>query len=164
VPLISIDYRLAPDNPYPKALEDCWQAYKWVVSYGEAYFNITIDKIILVGDSAGGNLALGVTYLSLIHNVRIPSALFLFYPALKFHFDYFTPSLLLSVNDVVLPLHFLKFCVDAYLDKYFNKNDFFLNPLNAPLEIIKRLPYTRIFGGSSDPLRDDIIRFTKILT
>ena len=163
MPLISIDYSLAPENPYPKGLDDCWQAYKWVVNYAETMFDITMDKIILVGDSAGGNLALGLTYLSIINNLRLPSALFLFYPALRFHMDYFTPSLLMSVNDVILPFHFLLFCVEAYMDKYFNKDDFFLNPLLAPLELIRKLPYTRIIGGSSDPLRDDFLRFTKLL-
>lgn len=61
-------------------LDDCWQAYKWIVNNAESEFDITIDKIILVGDSAGGNLTLGVTYLSILNNIRPPNALFLVYP------------------------------------------------------------------------------------
>ena len=163
MPLISIDYSLAPEDPYPRGLNDCWQAYKWIVTHAETELEIKLDKIILVGDSAGGNLVLGVTYLSIINKIRSPSALFLFYPGLKFHLDYFSPSLLMSVNDTIIPHHFLKFCVDAYMGGYYNQDDFFLNPVNAPKEILKKMPYTRIFGGSSDPLRDDILRFTNIL-
>ena len=80
VPLISIDYRLAPDHPYPSALDDCWQAYNWILKYAQEEFELDIEKIILVGDSAGGNLSLAITYLCIIHNRRIPDALFLVYP------------------------------------------------------------------------------------
>ena len=69
----------------------------------------------------------------------------------------------MCINDVVLPYHFLKFCLHAYSPNYYNSNDFFYNPINAPSNILKKLPYTRIMGGSSDPLRDDFLRFTKIL-
>ena len=56
IPIFSIDYRLAPENPYPAAVEDWWQAYKWIVLYGFKHLNINPSKIILVGDSAGGSL------------------------------------------------------------------------------------------------------------
>ena len=83
-PIVSIDYSLAPDNPYPVALDDCWQAYNWIIKHAEEEFDIVIEKLILVGDSAGGNLALGVTYLSILHQKRIPNALFLCYPGIKY--------------------------------------------------------------------------------
>jgi hormone-sensitive lipase len=80
VPVISIDYRLAPENPYPKALDDVWQAYNWIVENSSDEFQIDLNKIILIGDSAGGNLALSLVYLLIIHNKRLPDALFLAYP------------------------------------------------------------------------------------
>lgn len=80
IPIISIDYRLAPEDPYPKALDDVWQAYNWIIDYAADYFQINLEKIILCGDSAGGNLILGLTYLAIFLNKRIPDVLFLNYP------------------------------------------------------------------------------------
>lgn len=80
VPVFSIDYRLAPDNPYPKALDDVYQSYMWILKYAEDILQIKIDRIFLAGDSAGGNLCLALNYLLILKNKRQPTALFLAYP------------------------------------------------------------------------------------
>jgi len=51
--ILSIDYRLAPEYPFPIPLEDCADAYKWLLSNG-----FKNDHIIIAGDSVGGNLTL----------------------------------------------------------------------------------------------------------
>lgn len=53
--VLTIDYRVAPENPYPAALEDAVAAYDWLMEQGFA-----ANQIIVVGDSAGGGLALGL--------------------------------------------------------------------------------------------------------
>lgn len=53
--VLSIDYRLAPEHPYPAARDDVLSAYEWLLSTG-----LTARQIALVGDSAGGNLVLGL--------------------------------------------------------------------------------------------------------
>jgi hypothetical protein len=83
VPVFSIDYRLAPENPYPKALDDVYQAYMWIIKYAEDVFKMEIKKIILVGDSAGGNLVVSLTYLLILLNKKLPTALCLAYPGTK---------------------------------------------------------------------------------
>ena len=75
------DYRKAPEHQYPSAHEDCWQAYLWVVNMGKYYFNSNIEKIIVTGDSAGGNMAISTVYRAMKFGVRIPDAVFLVYPA-----------------------------------------------------------------------------------
>jgi len=55
----SIDYRLAPKNKYPDALDDVWQAYLWILNYSEEILGIKKKKIIIVSDYAGANLCLG---------------------------------------------------------------------------------------------------------
>ena len=52
---LSIDYRLAPEHPFPAGLEDCITAYEWLLRNG-----IAPDKIVVAGDSAGGNLTLAL--------------------------------------------------------------------------------------------------------
>ena len=79
-PIVSIDYRLSPEAAYPKALDDVWQAYNWIINNAPEYFQINLDKIILVGDSAGGNLVLGLTFLLIFLIKRAPDVLFLNYP------------------------------------------------------------------------------------
>jgi hormone-sensitive lipase len=83
IPVISIDYGLAPENPFPKPLDDVWQAYNWILNFSAQEFGISLDKIILVGDSAGGNLVLSLVYLLIVNQIRLPDAIFLAYPGKK---------------------------------------------------------------------------------
>lgn len=53
--IFSLDYRLAPENPYPRGHYDCYQTLKWVYEHSEE-LNIDKDHIFVAGDSAGGNL------------------------------------------------------------------------------------------------------------
>ena len=50
----------APKYPYPQALNDCYQAYIWILKNINKVFNVELKKIVLVGDSAGGNLVAGI--------------------------------------------------------------------------------------------------------
>ncbi|CAH8533729.1 unnamed protein product [Schistosoma mattheei] len=59
-PIIAVDYSLSPEAPYPRALEECYYAYCWITLNREKLGCTSDAKIVLAGDSAGGNLALGV--------------------------------------------------------------------------------------------------------
>ena len=108
MPIFSIDYRLAPENQYPAAVEDWWEAYRWIVLYGFQYLNIKPSKIILVGDSAGGNLICGITILAIQNNFRIPDHLIWAYPGLDFSTNRFYPSLLNGITDIMLNVNLSK--------------------------------------------------------
>jgi len=99
IPIFSVDYRLAPDNKFPAALNDVWQTYFWLVNNAESHLNIKPEKIILIGDSAGGNLVCALTIMAIKKGFRVPDGLILCYPALSLSKVRFTPSLLLSVDD-----------------------------------------------------------------
>ncbi|MFD1031913.1 alpha/beta hydrolase [Metaplanococcus flavidus] len=61
--VVGVDYRLAPEHPYQEGLDDCLEAVRYIYeNAGE--FNVDAEKIGLVGDSVGGNIALGVHHLS----------------------------------------------------------------------------------------------------
>ncbi|QAS52313.1 alpha/beta hydrolase [Halobacillus litoralis] len=62
--VVGIEYRLAPENPYQDGLNDCLEAVRYIYENPEK-FHVDVDQMGLVGDSVGGNLALGVHQLSL---------------------------------------------------------------------------------------------------
>jgi acetyl esterase/lipase len=73
--LLAIDYRLAPEHPFPAALEDALSAYHWLLNRGVASQNIAIG-----GDSAGGGLTLSTTVSLHAAGEPLPAALFLLSP------------------------------------------------------------------------------------
>ena len=99
VPIFSVDYRLAPQDQFPAALNDVWQTYYWLVLNAESRLGIKPDKIILVGDSAGGNLISAVAIMAIERGFRKPDGLILCYPAMSLSKLRFTPSILLAVDD-----------------------------------------------------------------
>ncbi|CAD8043445.1 unnamed protein product [Paramecium primaurelia] len=164
VPIFSIDYRMAPNNPYPAGLDDCWQAYMFILTFIEQYYNIVPNKIVLVGDSAGGNLVAALTIQAIKAGVRIPDGILLAYPALSLDIKQFTPSFLVSLDDSLLHHTVLKLCLQSYIEKEFNPNlDPMLSPSKASDDILKRFPKTRIQVGTYDPLHDESFRFLQRL-
>ena len=63
MPVIAIDYRLAPENPWPAAPDDCEAATRWIAS-SPAELGLRVTSLVVSGDSAGGNLAI-VTAMAL---------------------------------------------------------------------------------------------------
>lgn len=61
LPVIAVDYRLAPEHPFPAAAEDAIAAARWVAGSPEA-LGLTVSGLVPVGDSAGGNLAIVITH------------------------------------------------------------------------------------------------------
>ena len=84
MPVFSIDYRLAPKNSFPDPLNDVWQVYYFLIERGCLELGINggrpPKKIVIVGDSAGGNLAAALTVLAIHRNYRIPDGIILAYP------------------------------------------------------------------------------------
>lgn len=73
--VLSIDYRVAPQNPYPAALEDALAAYQWLLDMGYQG-----EQIILAGDSAGGGLALALCAWLRDNRLPLPKGLVLMSP------------------------------------------------------------------------------------
>lgn len=107
IPIFSIDYRLAPEHPYPAGLNDVWQAYYWIVNNCTKYFGIKPEKILVSGDSAGGNLTIALTMLCIEKHFRVPDFIVPIYPAMNLSLRNFSPSLILSLDDFILPSGFL---------------------------------------------------------
>ena len=79
VPILSLDYRLAPENPRPQA-EDALDGYQWLVSHA-AEFGIDPERIALMGDSGGAGIAAGAAILARDRGVHVARQI-LIYPML----------------------------------------------------------------------------------
>ena len=151
IPVFSVDYRLSPESRFPDALNDCWQAYVWLLEEGQRHLGIRIDEVILAGDSAGGNLVSAVTMLAIRKGYKLPKALILSYPASFVGQSKFVPSLLLSLDDILLPSKFLKHAIMAYSGDIAKQNPKcsgddheLMSPLLASAEVLSKFPKTMI--------------------
>lgn len=135
-PILSIDYRKAPEYPYPCALDDVWQAYLWIVYRLSDYTDLATTKIVLTGDSAGGNLAMALTQLLIKYGLRVPDGILLSYPALNLDLNQFSPSYLYALNEPILNFPFLDVCLKSYVPEIMNSAiDPLLSPIKASHEV-----------------------------
>jgi acetyl esterase/lipase len=71
-----VDYRLAPEYPFPAAVEDCTAAYRWLLDEG-----VAPERVVFFGDSAGGNLCLTAALMARNAGLWMPAAMVLASPA-----------------------------------------------------------------------------------
>ena len=154
IPIIGINYVLAPEHKYPEGLNDCWQAYNWIIENAEKEFGITPKNIIVSGESAGATFALSLTFLSIITKTRVPDLVLNLYAGCDTSSKNVSVSMLRSIDDFMLSFDALFYVSEAYRGDYENDDDFFLNPEKCPDFILKNLPKTRFFLSNIDPLRD----------
>ncbi|XP_077115998.1 hormone-sensitive lipase isoform X2 [Ranitomeya variabilis] len=111
-PILSVDYSLAPEAPFPRALEECFYAYCWALKHCRL-LGSTGERICLAGDSAGGNLCITVSLRAASVGVRLPDGIMVAYPATLLQATA-SPSRLLTLMDPLLPLSVLSKCLSAY--------------------------------------------------
>ena len=164
-PVFAIDYRLAPNTKYPENLHDCIRSYFWIIDFVENVVGTDLESIILVGDSAGGNLACALTAWLIENKQRKPDLLALCYASLSIKLDGMAKSYVLSLKDAFLNYYSMKTVRDMYLPvgECDESEDYYINPVQIPDHILKKFPKTRILVCENDPLRDDQIRIARRL-
>ena len=164
IPILGVNYAGAPDHPYPEGINDCYQAYMWILDNCEKELGFKPEKIILSGDSSGGNFALCLNFLLQSMNlfegkkIHTPDFLFPLYPCSNASRKNMSLSLASSFEDYKITIKGLREINESYRGYYPNELDPFINPRDAPDILIKNMPKTRFMTGSHDPLRDDTIR------
>ena len=164
IPFLGIDYGLSPAHKYPEQINECFQAYMWILKNAKEELCLDLKNIIISGDSAGANMVFSLVFMLITINqyenldIKLPDLLLIEYPTTYSGEDNVTNSLISSIKDLVFDPIFLKYVRDAYVGEYKNMEDPFLNPIKANEKILKYLPRTRLFFGSTDPLRDDSMR------
>ena len=142
------EYRLAPENPYPSALEDAMTAYNWLLDQG-----ISNSKIVFVGDSAGGGLALATLLAFRDGGLPLPSAAVVYSPVTDFKC---TGKSHWTKEKVCLSP---KGMTQALAKHYAGDNDPglpYISPLYGDLQ---GLPSLLIYAGEDEVLCDDAVRF-----
>ena len=164
IPILGINYAGAPEHPYPEGINDCYQAYMWILDNCESEFGFKPEKIILAGDSSGGNFALCLNNLLMSmnlfegKNIHTPDFLFPLYPCSNASRKNMSLSLASSFEDYKITIKGLREINESYRGYYPNELDPFINPRDAPDILLKNMPKVRFMTGSHDPLRDDSVR------
>lgn len=156
VNVIALDYSLAPENPFPKALNQCSDAYEWIISHTDA-FDTTPDQISVGGDSSGGNLAISTAL-----NVKIkPCSLVVFYPVVKAYNDN-SVSWNKYGSGFGLDSQLMNAFNDAYL-KFSDTKEFhpLVSPFHAKETELRKLPPILMVCAGHDILRDQGIAFCR---
>ena len=145
--VITVGYRLAPENPFPAAVNDCHQATQWIADHAS---ELRVGRIAVGGDSAGGNLAAATTLLARESGPSLAAQL-LVYPNTLYGSD--TASMRAGDD----PFLFNKTSVGWYWDHYLTDPADGRNPLASPLlaESHANLPPALVITAEFDPLRDE---------
>ncbi|MCB1755553.1 MAG: alpha/beta hydrolase [Gammaproteobacteria bacterium] len=155
--VVAVDYRLAPENPFPTPLYDCIDAIKALLDTPEKY-RLDYQSVVLSGDSAGANMAAASCLNGVLEPLRI-DGLMMIYPGLgasdnlaSFRENEFAP---------ILPYQALK----AFFLAYIGGDENNTTPLTSPLLAgdVSSIPPCYISAANHDPLRDDAIEFARKL-
>lgn len=149
--VLTVDYRLAPEFPFPAALEDAVAVYRWLLGFG-----YTAKNIVIGGDSAGGGLAASTLLRLRDDHIDLPAAAFLMSPMLDLTFS--GPSVgLRAPLDPVVTLGALQTAAEHYLAGR-NPKEPLASPLFADLQ---GLPPLLLQVGDYEILLDDATRFAE---
>ena len=145
----SVDYRLAPEFPYPAAAEDSYAGLRWVVEHARE-IGVDINRIAVGGDSAGGNLAAVVALMAKDRGGPAIAFQVLIYPVTDHGFD--TPSYRENADGYMLTREGMRWFWGHYLPREAEGSQPYASPLRGDL---RGLPPAVVVTAEYDPLRDE---------
>ena len=157
--VLALDYALAPEHPFPAALNDVCAAFRAVVS-DPARFGADPARVSIGGDSSGGNLALAAALVLQKENLK-PRSLVLYYPVTEAQADG-SASWRMFATGCGMDAAFMDACFVAYLNGH-DPRDPLVSPAFATDAHLRRLPPVHILGADRDVLRDQGLRFARRL-
>lgn len=147
--VVSVEYRLSPEAPFPAPLDDCFAATRWVTDHATE-LGVDPDRLAVAGDSAGGNLAAAVALRARDEGGPTIAFQLLVYPVVDHSFD--QPSYVENAEGYFLTADAMRWFSGHYLGGTAPTD-----PLAAPLHApdLTRLPPALVVTAEYDPLRDE---------
>jgi len=146
--VVSVDYRLAPEHPYPAALDDAYQCSLWAHENADA-LGATKDSFSVCGESAGGNLAAVICLLARSDEEIEISRQILLQPVVDFTLSF--PSIGMPASECLVPREDLAWYYEEYYEG--DTSDFRVSPVFA--DDVSGLPPALIITAEHDTLRDE---------
>ena len=148
--VVSVDYRLAPENKFPTAHQDAFAAYKWV-KMNAGLLNGNPAKVAVAGESAGGNMAITVSMMARDSSVSLPVHILSVFPVADNNLHTYSYDLYANARPLSRP------AVQWFVDKYFNTPADGDSPLISLVDAanLRGLPPTTIIGAEIDPLQTE---------
>lgn len=153
VRVLSVEYRRAPEHPFPAAVEDAITAFEYAHNRA-ADLGADPDRIAVGGDSAGGNLAAVTAQQAVRRGGAIPAFQLLMYPPTDLSTR--PPSRDLFAQCSTFTDRNLQWALDNYVPAGTELSDPRLSPLHGE---VSGLPPAYIAGAGFDPLRDDAVLY-----
>ncbi|MCZ6472643.1 MAG: alpha/beta hydrolase [SAR324 cluster bacterium] len=150
LPVISVNYRLAPENPYPAAVEDAYFALTWLAE-NAGMMRIDPDRIAVGGDSAGGTLTAACTLMARDNGTPPIRFQYIIFPAVDTDFD--SGTVVSNNHDPFLSREDMIYYWGAYLEGNYRTTDPYAVPMRA--EDLSGLPPAYVLTAEHDPLRDE---------
>lgn len=157
IQVISVDYRLAPEHKAPAAVDDAYAAYRWALDHAAG---LGATRIVVGGDSAGGNLAAVVAQQARDSELPLPALQLLLYPATDWSSE--TRSKTLFSDGFFLEKRDMDWFAGHYLDGAEVSAE---DPLVSPLlsDDLSGLPPALVVTAGFDPLRDEGNRYARAM-
>ncbi len=149
--VVSVDYRLAPETPFPGGYDDCLAAYRWVVEHA-ADLGGDVTRLAVAGDSAGGNLSAAVALAARDAGSPLKAQLLL-YPAVDFVQGEDHRSRVENASGYFLTAEDMRWFGDHYLSDVAHAEDPRASVLKAP--DLSGVAPAVVATAEFDPLRDE---------
>lgn len=155
--VVSVNYRLAPEFPFPVGLNDFYTVFSWVQEHGKE-IDVDPTKIIICGDSSGSNFAAAVPLKARDEKKKLPIGVILLGPLLDMYFENYQSFNQLAPLGIVYDTAFMGFARGAYTPQ----PDLWSHPYVSPyFGDLTDYPPVMLVIGTEDPLIDSTKAFAE---
>lgn len=148
--VVSVDYRLAPEHQFPTPVEDAHAAVVWVTE-NATELDVDVSRLIVAGDSAGGNLAAACCLMAQDRRSVDIAQQVLIYPVTDHNFD--RPSYQENAEGYMLTRHSMQWFWSQYVTDASDRSHAYASPIRA--ESLAGQPSAFVISAEFDPLRDE---------